>query len=361
MPEATPLDPATHYRYLGRTGVRVSPICLGTMMFGGRTEPEDSYKIIDRALDAGINFIDTANVYVNGRSEEVVGEALKRNGHRDWIYLATKCHGNMHKAGDDADEKQQLRARLNPNRWGNSRRQIIEQCDASLKRLQTDHIDLYQIHRPHPDCAIDETLRALDDLIHQGKVLSIGCSTFAAWQVMESFWASERYGLNRFVTEQPPYHLLDRRIERELLPMAQSYGMGIIPWSPLAGGFLTGKYQRHGEGPTDSRFEMRRRSGGSPAVLESDRAFDAIEGLQQLAANKGCNIGQLSLAWCTQQPGVTSPIIGPRTMEQLEDNLGSLDVEITDADRETIDGLCPPGDHIIPFYKASFGPHPHRF
>ncbi|MFW6058670.1 MAG: aldo/keto reductase [Phycisphaeraceae bacterium] len=350
------------YRYLGRTGVRVSPLCLGTMTYGSRTEPEGAYRIVDRALDAGVNFIDTANVYVNGRSEEVVGEALKRNGHRDWIVLATKCHGNMHKdPGEGGDATQRLRARLNPNRWGNARRQIIEQCNASLKRLQTDHIDLYQIHRPHPEAAIDETLRALDDLVRQGKVLYIGCSTFAAWQVVESLWASERYGLNRFVTEQPPYHLLDRRIERELIPMAQTYGFGLIPWSPLAGGFLSGKYRRGGDGPADARFTMRRQQGGSVALLESDTAFDIVEGLHRIADRKGCTLSQLALAWCMNQPGITSPIIGPRTMEQLEDNIGAVDVELTDEDREQIDALCPPGGVTVPFYQASFGPHPHRF
>ena len=194
------------YRYLGRTGIRVSPLCLGTMMFGGKTTPEDSYPIIDKAIDRGINFLDTANVYVNGESEETVGEALKRNGHRDRIVLATKCHGNMHKAGDDATGRAKLHSKLNPNQWGNSRRQIKEQIDESLRRLQTDWVDLYQIHRPHPDCAIDETLRALDDVVKAGKVNYIGCSTFAAWQLVESLWTSERLCLNRFVSEQPPYH-----------------------------------------------------------------------------------------------------------------------------------------------------------
>src|SRR4051812_36837908 len=204
-------------RNLGRTGIRVSPLCLGCMMFGGKASPEDSYKIVDRAISAGINFLDTANVYNDGNSEEVTGEALKRNGHRHHVVLATKVHGNMHK-GDTLD----------PVQWGNSRMGIIEQCHASLKRLQTDFIDLYQIHRPHPECAIDETLRAFDDLIRAGKVRYIGCSTFAAWQLVESLWASEKHHLNRFVTEQPPYHLLDRRIERELIPACQTYGLGII-------------------------------------------------------------------------------------------------------------------------------------
>ncbi len=337
------------YRYLGRTGIRVSHLCLGCMMFGGRTEPEPSYDIIDRALDVGINFLDTANVYAAGRSEQVTGEALKRNGKRDRIVLATKCHGNMHK-----DEP------LDPNRWGNSRRQIIEQCDASLRRLQTDWIDLYQIHRPHPDCPIDETLRALDDVVRAGKVRYIGSSTFAAWQVVESLWCADRYGLNRFVTEQPPYNLVDRRIERELIPMAQTYGIGLIPWSPLASGFLTGKYRRGQKPPPDARLS----DTNNPRVeslLGAEPAYDVLEALETLADEKGCTISQLALAWCVHQPGITSPIIGPRTMEQLEDNLGALQVELTDADYQRIDQIIPPGRMAAPFYEASFGPHPHRW
>lgn len=334
-------------RYLGRTGIRVSPLTLGCMMFGGRTNAEDSYKIIDRAIDAGINFIDTANVYNDGKSEEVTGEALKRNGHRHHVVLATKVHGNMHK-GDTLD----------PTQWGNSRRAIIEQCDASLKRLQTDWIDLYQIHRPHPECAIDETLRALDDLVRTGKVRYIGCSTFAAWQLVESLWTSEKLHLNRFVTEQPPYHLLDRRIERELIPACQTYGLGIIPWSPLAGGFLTGKYTRSGSQPTDGRFSdgTHFRSG----LLKNDKAFDTVEKLEAFAKEKGTPLSQIAVAWVIDRPGITSPIIGPRTMEQLEDNLKALDVKLTDEEKKKIDEIRPPGEHVAGFYNASFGPHPHR-
>ena len=338
---------AESYRYLGRTGIRVSPLCLGCMMFGGRTEPEDSYAIIERAVEAGINFIDTANVYVAGRSEQVTGEALKRTGKRDRLVLATKCHGNMHR-----DEP------LDPNKWGNSRRQIVEQCDASLKRLQTEWIDLYQIHRPHPDCAIDETLRALDDLVRQGKVRYIGCSTFAAWQVVESLWAADHHKLNRFVTEQPPYNLLDRRIERELIPMARTYGLGLIPWSPLAGGFLTGKYKRDAR-PEDARF-ANPEHGRAKALYATDRTFAVVDKLEELAAGKGCTVSQLALAWCMNQPGITSPIIGPRTMQQLEDNLAAAAVEVTDADRAALDEVAVPGEHVVPFYDASFGPHPHR-
>jgi aryl-alcohol dehydrogenase-like predicted oxidoreductase len=335
-------------RYLGRTGIRVSPLCLGCMMFGGKTSADDSYAIIDRAIDAGINFYDTANVYNDGESEVVVGEAFKRNSHRHHIVLATKVHGNMHK-GD----------KLDPNQWGNSRRNIIEQCDASLKRLGTDWIDLYQIHRPHPDCAIDETLRALDDLVRSGKVRYIGCSTFAAWQLVESLWAAEKWALNRFVTEQPPYNLLDRRIERELIPACQTYGLGIIPWSPLGGGFLTGKYKRQGNQP-----EGRYSDGAhfrAPKVLGNDAAFDAVEALEKLASEKGCTLSQLSVAWCMHQPGITSPIIGPRTMEQFEDNLKALEVSMDSEDRKRIDAIVPPGSMSVPFYEAMFSPSVHRF
>ena len=326
------------YRPLGRTGIRVSPLCLGAMMFGGKTSPADSAAIIDRALDAGINFIDTANVYNQGRSEEAVGEALQRNGRRSQVILATKVHGRM---GDD------------PNAMGNTRRHIIEQCEASLRRLKTDWIDLYQVHRPQPDVPIDETLRPLDDLVRSGKVRYIGSSTFAAWQLVESLWVAKEYGLERFVCEQPPYNLLDRRIERELLPMAQAYGFGIIPWSPLAGGLLTGKYRRNAPPPEDSRYAnldanplYRRRM--------NDAIWDVIEPLESLAREKGTTISRFALAWCIHQPGVTSPIIGPRTMEQLEDNLGALEVTITDEDRKAIDRIIPPGTHVAPYYEADW-------
>jgi aryl-alcohol dehydrogenase-like predicted oxidoreductase len=333
------------YRSLGRTGVKVSPLCLGCMMFGGKTSPEDSYAIIDRAIDAGINFFDTANVYSRGRSEEVTGQALKRNGKRQQIVLATKVHGRM----DDDD----------PNAGGNSRRHIIEQCEASLRRLGTDYIDLYQIHRPQSDIPIDETLRALDDLIRAGKVRYIGTSTFEAWQVVESLWVAKEHGLNRFVCEQPPYHLLDRRIERGLIPMARTYGIGIIPWSPLAGGLLTGKYSRNTPPPADSRFaDVESNPRLRARMVEA--VFDVVEGLQPLADAKGCTLSQLALAWCMNQPGVTSPIIGPRTMEQLEDNLGALNVSFTAEDYAVIDQLVPPGRMVSPFYEADFGPHLYR-
>jgi aryl-alcohol dehydrogenase-like predicted oxidoreductase len=316
------------------------------MTFGRTTPADEAYAIVDHALEMGINFLDTANVYGRGVSEEVTGEALKRNGKRQRVVLATKVHGRM--ADDD------------PNAYGSSRRHIIEQCEASLRRLQTDYIDLYQIHRPRPNIAIDETLRALDDLIRAGKVRYIGSSTFAAWQLVESLWVSKELGLNRFICEQPPYNILDRRIERELLPMVQTYGFATIPWSPLAGGLLTGKYQRNSPPPPDSRFADIASNPQRQARM-NDQTFDVVEGLQPLAQEKGCPLSQLALAWCVQQPGVTSPIIGPRTMEQLKDNLTALEVTITAEDKAKIDALVPPGRMVSPFYEAEFGPHLYRW
>ena len=333
------------YRNFGRTGMKVSPLCLGCWNFGERTPPQVSYAIVDRALDAGLNFLDTANVYGRGRSEEITGEALKRNGSRSRVVLATKFHGRM----DDDD----------PNAAGSSRRHIIEQCEASLRRLQTDYIDIYQIHRPRPEVAIDETLRALDDLVRAGKVRYLGSSTFAAWQVVESLWVAKDLGLNRFVSEQPPYHILDRRIERELVPMALTFGIGLIPWSPLAGGLLTGKYTRGQSAPEGARYATPEDEPRQSRRL-NDSVYDVNEGLLPLAEAKGCTLSQLALAWCAQQPGITSPILGPRTMEQLEDNLGALEVTVTAEDRQRIDELVPPGRMVSPFYEAEFGPSLHR-
>jgi aryl-alcohol dehydrogenase-like predicted oxidoreductase len=316
------------------------------MMFGRRTEPEDSYKIIDRAIEAGINFLDTANVYSRGRSEEITGEALKRNGKRAQIVLATKVHGRM----DDED----------PNMFGNTRRHIIQQCDASLKRLQTDYIDLYQIHRPQSDVPIDETLRALDDLIRAGKVRYIGTSTFSAWQALESVWVAKDLGLNRFVCEQPPYNILDRRIERELIPMARTYGYALIPWSPIAGGLLTGKYTRENPSPAEARYSDTS-SNPRLAARKTEAVYDVVEVLEKLASAKGCTMAQYALAWVTQQPGVTSPIIGPRTMEQLEDNLGAAEITLDRDDLRKIDELVPPGRAVSAFYEADFGPDQYRW
>lgn len=334
------------YRSLGRTGVKVSVLCLGCMMFGGKTNADDSYAIIDRAIDAGINFLDTANVYSYGKSEEVTGEALKRNGKRNRIFLATKVYNVM----DTTD----------PMSGGNTRRHIIEQCDASLKRLQTDWIDLYQLHRPQSSVPIDETLRALDDLIRAGKVRYIGTSTFGAWQLMESIMIAKELGANRFVCEQPPYNLLDRRIERELIPFAQTYGVGIIPWSPLAGGLLTGKYDRSAPPPEGTRFFDY---ASNPFLIRrwNERSLEVVDQLKQYVTQRGgATMSQWALAWCAGQPGVTAPIIGPRTMEQLEDNLKALEVKLSEDDHKKIEEIVPKGSMVAPYYEADFGPHQFR-
>ena len=324
------------YRSLGRTGVKVSKLCLGTMMFARKTGEAESLEIVERALDAGINFIDTANIYSAGESERIVGKALSANGRRERVVLATKVCGPM-----DAND---------PNARGLSRRHIIEACEASLKRLKTDWIDLYQLHRPVSDIPIDETLRALDDLIRAGKVRYIGTSMFPAWKIVEALWASKEFGVNRFVSEQPAYNLLDRTAEREVLPAAQSFGLAVIPWGPLCGGLLSGKYRR-GDVSAEGRWQGGKDNFDRPVT---DEAFDVIEALVALASEKGCTPSQLALAWNAAQPGVTAPIIGPRTKEQLIDNLGAVDVKITPEDIERLDRVAPPKSASMRYYDAAW-------
>jgi aryl-alcohol dehydrogenase-like predicted oxidoreductase len=343
------------YRNLGRTGVKVSALCLGGMNFGGRASEEDSSVLIEHAIERGINFIDTANVYGHdpaefevgrGRSEEIIGRALKRSGKRTQVVLASKAHFPMSS---------------DPNDVGSSRRHIVAQCEASLRRLQTDHLDLYQLHHPTNAIPIDETLRALDDLVRRGLVLYVGTSSFAAWQFIESLWVSKEYGLNRFISEQPAYNLLDRRLEREFVPMAQTYGIAIMPWSPTAGGFLTGKYRRGQPIPEGTRYDVFWRNGRDQ--IFTDAAFNVLDVVERLAQQKECTPAQFALAWCMNQPGVTSPIIGPRTLEQLQDNLGVLDITITDEDRTQIDAVALPGRVTVPYYGydgfawTTWGPH----
>ena len=344
------------YHQLGRTGVQVSRLCLGTMNFGGRTDDAEASSIIDLALSEGINFIDTANVYGHdpldfdtgrGRSEEIVGRSLQRSGRRDQVVLATKAHFPMS---------------TDPNDQGNSRRHIIQQCEASLRRLGTDWIDLFQLHHPSNDVPIDETLRALDDLVRAGKVRYIGTSSFAAWQLVEALWVSKELSLNRVVCEQPVYNLLDRRAERELLPMAQTYGVAVIPWSPSAGGFFSGRYQRDEPVPEDSRYATL----WSGANVTGNGAFDILETVTEVAQEKGCEPLQVALRWCMQQPGVTSPIIGPRTVEQLKSSIATLQMTLTDEDLHQLDVVASPGQMTVPFYGAdgfawtTWGPHRYR-
>ncbi len=321
------------YRTLGRTGVKVSPLCLGAMMFGawGNTDHEDSVAIIHRALDAGINFVDTADVYSRGESEEIVGKALA-GGRRDDIVLATKVH---FAAGDDVNWR------------GNSRRWITREVDASLARLGTDWIDLYQVHRPDPDTDIDETLGALTDLVRAGKIRYFGSSTFPAHQIVEAQWVAERRGRERFVTEQPPYSLLARGIETAVLPVCQQYGMGTLTWSPLAGGWLSGKYRKNADVPTSTRAD--RMPGRYDLSLPGNQAkLDAADALGALADEAGIPLVHLAIAFTLVHPGVTSTIIGPRTMDQLVSQLGAADLTLDDELLDRIDAIVPPGTNLNP-------------
>ncbi len=320
------------YRTLGRTGVAVSPLCLGAMMFGdwGNKDHDDSVRIIHAALDAGINFIDTADVYARGESETIVGKALA-GGRRDDVVLATKVHGSM---GDD------------PNQFGNSRRWIIREVEASLKRLNTDWIDLYQIHRPEPVTTdIDETLGALTDLVHQGKVRYIGSSTFPASQIVEAQWVAKERNRERFVTEQPPYSMLVRGVENDVLPTCRRHGMGVIPWSPLAGGWLSGAWRKGQDAPDSTRAD-RIPARYDLSIPENQRKLDVVEELAQLAEQAGLTLIQLAIAFVINHPAVTAAIIGPRTMEHLESQLAAADVTIDPAVLDRIDEIVPPGSNV---------------
>jgi aryl-alcohol dehydrogenase-like predicted oxidoreductase len=324
------------YRTLGSTGVKVSPLCLGAMMFGawGNPDHEDSIRIIHRALDAGINFVDTADVYSRGESEEIVGKALKDR--RDRVVLATKAHGAM---GDD------------PNERGNSRRWLVRECDASLRRLGTDWIDLYQIHRWDRDTDHDETLGALTDLVRAGKVRYIGSSTYPPSSIVAAQWTAERRGRERFVCEQPPYSMLVRGIEAEVLPVCQDYGMGVIPWSPLAGGWLTGKWRKGREAPQSTRAQ-RLPERYDLSLPENQRKLDAADALGKLAEESGMTLIHMALAFVIGHPAVTAAIIGPRTMEQLESQLGAVDVQLDAPVLDRIDEIVPPGTN---FSRADSG------
>src|SRR3954451_15371491 len=319
------------YRPLGRTGVQVSELCLGTMMFGawGNTDHDDSTRIIHRALDAGINFVDTADVYSAGESEEIVGKALK--GRRDNVVLATKLGVPM---GED------------PNHRGGSRRWIIDEVENSLRRLDTDHIDLYQLHRPDPHTDVDETLAALTDLVTQGKVRYIGSSSFNAGQIVDAQWTARERRLERFRTEQPPYSLLVRGIEVDVLPTAQRHGMGILTYSPLAGGWLSGSGSADSSPTSPARQRLAKRFDIS--LPENQRKLEAVEQLQQVADEAGLTMIEMAIAFVVHHPGATSPIIGPRTMEQLDSQLPAADVVPDAATLDRIDEIVKPGVTINP-------------
>ncbi len=318
------------YRTLGRTGLKVSPLCLGAMMFGsfGNTDHDDSVRIIHAALDAGINFVDTADVYSFGESEEIVGKALAQTK-RHKVVLATKVHGQM---GQD------------PNAQGNSRRWIMAACENSLRRLGVDYIDIYQIHRPSPETDIDETLGALTDLVRAGKIRYFGSSTFPAHEIVEAQWVAERRARERFVTEQPPYSILVRSIEKDVLPVCQKYGMGVLSWSPLAGGWLSGAF-----GP--GQVNTSRRATFLPhhydMEVPGNRAkLEAVTQLIELADNAGLSLIELALGFVLEHPGVTSPIIGPRTMEHLQSQLPALELRLSPVVLDRIDEIVAPGTDL---------------
>lgn len=323
------------YRPLGRTGIKVSPYCLGAMMFGKMANPDhdECVRMVHRALDFGINFIDTADAYSQGESEEVVGKALK--GRRDNVVVATKAFHPM-----DED----------PNMRGGSRRWLTRAVEDSLRRLQTDYIDLYQIHRPVPDTDIEETLSVLTDLMREGKVRAIGASTFPASDIVEAQWVAERRGLARFRTEQPPYSILNRSIEREVLPACQHYGMGVMAWSPLAKGMLTGKYRKGEPQPNSLRVKYL------PKAMSNEESLDKVEQLIPLAQSAGISLMHMALAFVVAHPALTSAIIGPRTLEQLNEQLAGAAVVLNDELLDRIDEIVPPGVDVAPLEGAAYSP-----
>ncbi len=314
------------YRRLGRTGVQVSELCLGTMMFGGPTNEADSIAIMHSALDRGINFFDTADMYSTGKSEEVVGKALV--GRRDNVVLATKACNPM---GSDV------------NQQGLSRRWLMQGVEASLKRLQTDYIDVYYVHKPDPTVPWEETLKTLDDLVRMGKVRYTAVSNHRAWRVCEALWTSDKHGWDRFACVQPLYNLVNRDIEVELLPLCQAQQLGVVTYSPLARGILTGKYKAGEPFPEGSRAARNDKRMKEAELREA--SFDVAQQLAAYCDQKGCSTSAFALAWCLASPVLTSVILGPRTMEQFEDNFHALEVTITAEDEAFVNGLVPPGEH----------------
>jgi aryl-alcohol dehydrogenase-like predicted oxidoreductase len=323
------------YRVLGRTGVKVSSLCLGTANFPSATPIDEAKKIIVGAINKGINFIDTAESYSNGESERIIGQTLSEHGLRHQVILATKV--GLTKSGG-------------PNESGNSRLHIIKACENSLRRLNTDYIDLYQIHRPSFDIPADETLSALTDLVHQGKVCYIGCSTYPAWKIMESRMVSELKGYSKFISEQPPYNLLDRSVENEVLPVCRAYGLAIIPWSPMAMGILAGRYKVNEGFPPTSRAA---RWGGIYAERVTQNAVIVGNKFVELANQLGYSPAQLAILWVKDQPGITSPIIGPRDIEQMNHLLKVMEMHLDDSVRVACDGLVPPGSSVANFHNTS--------
>jgi aryl-alcohol dehydrogenase-like predicted oxidoreductase len=323
------------YRLLGRTGVKVSSLCLGTSNFADPTPEVECINMMNRAIEAGINLIDTGDSYADGECERIIGKALSLGRNREKVLVATKVHYPMGPG---------------PNDRGNSRLYIMRACEDSLRRLNTDYIDIYQIHRPSPDVAVEETLGALTDLVRQGKIRYAGCSTHPTWQVMEALMVSERYGYVKYILEQPPYNLLDRRIENELVPLCKAYGLGILAWTPMAMGVLTGRYSSAIDYPADSRAALR---GGIYAERVTEKGIAVGIRFVELAKARGLSPAQLSILWVKDQDGITAPLIGPRTVEQLEELLLVAEMDLDDETREACDGLVPPGSAVANFFNSA--------
>lgn len=336
------------YRTLGsRTGVKVAPLCLGTDNFADPTPEEECARILETAMDAGINLIDTGDVYAEGEGERVIGRTLKNNGRRHEVLIATKVDHGRRTVGATLED---FTDEIGPNEYGHSRLNLIRACEGSLKRLQTDYIDLYQLHRPSPDMPFDEILRALDDLVRAGKVRYIGCSTHPAWMVAEAVMTSELKGYTRFVCEQPPYNLLDRRIENELVPACERLGLGLITWAPMAMGVLAGRYLRDSDFPEGSRAALR---GGFYADRVTAAGIEVGREFARIAAEIDLTPAQLAILWTKDQSGITAPLIGPRTMEHLEPLLPILEMELPEEVRLACDELVPPGSVVVDFHNTA--------
>lgn len=323
-----------NYRRLGRSGLKISSLALGTLNFGNPTPKEEAIKIIDRAIDSGINLIDSADVYSHGKSEEILGEALGRDGKRKKVFITSKVF---------------MRTSPGPNDEGNSKHHIIESCEESLKRLKTDYIDIYFLHQTDFDIPQEESLAALDLLVKQGKVRYIGSSTHPAWRIVEALWISDRCHYSKLVCEQSPYNFLDRRIENELIPMCQTYDLGLLTWSPLAQGILACRYKNPKDLPKGSRGKLK----DVYAERITQKGIDVSFELAKRATEKGYLVSQFAIAWILQQPAVTGVILGPRTLEQFEELLPSIEIQLDQSDLEFCNNLVPPGGFVSNHFNTS--------
>ncbi len=334
------------YRLIGKTGIKVSCLALGTDNFADPTPEKESSLILETSIDAGINLVDTGDVYADGEGEKIIGRTLKRNKKRDQVLIATKVDHGKRRPGFSIDDP----SLFGPNDHGHSRLNIIRACENSLKRLQTDYIDIYQLHRPSPEIHFDEILGAMTDLVRQGKVRYIGTSTHPTWMVMESIMCSELKGFSRVVLEQPPYNLLDRRIENELIPMCQKHGIGLIAWAPMAMGVLAGRYKNIDDFPENSRALLR---GGFYADRVTKNGIEVGNIFSKLAKKTNLTPAQLAILWVKDQPGITAPLIGPRTLNQLKDLLPVSELKLGEDIRMACDNLVPPGSVLANFHNTA--------